>query len=162
MKVLRCQARRELFSNYTLRCSIMWTTDWQNVIRKIKTNTTTEEWNPPTVGLVIKQNKLKKKEKKNLDKNGGKNKPKNYRRITNLKTRCADQSDLVPFISHFRWSQTLDIFLFFFFFPFFLLSSSFLSLVRGAATPGNLFYKAVECLTRDNEVNQRLAFKKKS
>lgn len=107
-----------------------------------------------------KTKQIKKKRKKNLDKNGEKNKPKNYRRITNLKTRCADQSDLVPFISHFRWSQTLDIFLFFFFFPFFLLSSSFLSLVRGAATPGNLFYKAVECLTRDNEVNQRLAFKK--
>ena len=47
---------------------------------------------------------------------GGKGKSTNK----NLKTRCADQSNLASFISHFRWSQTLDTF----YFPFscFLLS----------------------------------------
>jgi len=58
---------------------------------------------------------MEKKPRNKKKRIGGKEKSTNK----NLKTRCADQSHLASFFSHFRWSQTLDTFSF----PFSLFPS---------------------------------------
>merc|ERR1712179_395695 len=60
MRDLMFRARRELFSNCTIRCSITSTTNWPNAVKKKKIKTTKQKpqrkRNRHNIGLVINQN----------------------------------------------------------------------------------------------------------
>jgi len=137
MRVLRYLVKRRLFSNCTIRCSTTWTTDWLNVAREIQTEAKQKKY-PPTVGLAIKRIKKKKKQRQRKIEQKHPNTKKTRRKWKknetwasnqNLKTQCADQSHLAPFISYFLLKSNAGLF------PLFLSFLSFLVVSRGAV-PG--------------------------